>query len=175
MDNKTSEYRGKGVEFLRAMIPIYRPTWPPTLKLRRHKDFLTMFRRNTESVDQYASKFLNAKRELEWNNVTKTPAELRELFILSLGADFTSLHNTMSSLPDGWETDNIEELTTLARKFLATVVSNRERNKIQREMAKKENEGDDKNSGTSTNQNIGLATGTKTDIGKSGKEKEPWQ
>eukprot|EP00957_Ditylum_brightwellii_P088289 6725908-Ditylum_brightwellii.AAC.1 len=43
----------------------------------------------------------------------------------------------MSSLPDGWETTNIKQLTTLAREYLVTVLSYRERNKQQREIAKK--------------------------------------
>eukprot|EP00957_Ditylum_brightwellii_P198793 15152480-Ditylum_brightwellii.AAC.2 len=43
----------------------------------------------------------------------------------------------MSSLPDGWETTNIELLTTLAREYLATILSNREHNKQQREISKK--------------------------------------
>eukprot|EP00957_Ditylum_brightwellii_P089982 6853090-Ditylum_brightwellii.AAC.1 len=44
----------------------------------------------------------------------------------------------MNSLPDGWETTNIERLTTLAREYLATDLSNRKRNKLQREIVKKE-------------------------------------
>eukprot|EP00957_Ditylum_brightwellii_P065691 4982585-Ditylum_brightwellii.AAC.1 len=44
----------------------------------------------------------------------------------------------MQCLPTGWETDHIERLTTLAREYLATVLSNRERNKLQQEIVKKE-------------------------------------
>eukprot|EP00957_Ditylum_brightwellii_P040544 3068337-Ditylum_brightwellii.AAC.1 len=44
----------------------------------------------------------------------------------------------MAALPYGWHTENINTLTTLACEYLATVLSNRERNKLQQELAKNE-------------------------------------
>eukprot|EP00957_Ditylum_brightwellii_P070538 5359428-Ditylum_brightwellii.AAC.2 len=46
---------------------------------------------------------------------------------------------SMTSLPSGWDTADMEILTTTAREYLATIISNRERNKQQRKIAKSEN------------------------------------
>eukprot|EP00957_Ditylum_brightwellii_P090446 6888244-Ditylum_brightwellii.AAC.1 len=43
----------------------------------------------------------------------------------------------MAALPYSLHTENIEILTTLAREYLATVLCNRERNKLHQELAKK--------------------------------------
>eukprot|EP00957_Ditylum_brightwellii_P196180 14947531-Ditylum_brightwellii.AAC.1 len=43
MDNKTSEYRGLGVEFFQAMIPIYCPQWPTTERMKKQREFYNMF------------------------------------------------------------------------------------------------------------------------------------
>eukprot|EP00957_Ditylum_brightwellii_P101296 7718786-Ditylum_brightwellii.AAC.1 len=43
MDNKTSEYRGLGVEVFTAMIPIYCPQWPTAEQIKRQGDFFNMF------------------------------------------------------------------------------------------------------------------------------------
>eukprot|EP00957_Ditylum_brightwellii_P130749 9975465-Ditylum_brightwellii.AAC.1 len=43
----------------------------------------------------------------------------------------------MNSLPEEWDTMNIEQLTTQTREYLATVISNRAHNKLQRKIAKK--------------------------------------
>eukprot|EP00957_Ditylum_brightwellii_P180506 13749978-Ditylum_brightwellii.AAC.1 len=74
-----------------------------------------MFQRSDESVDTYSTRFLHAKRKLTCNNTAFNDKKLCEVFILSLGSEFTSFHNNMSSLPDGLETTNIKQLTTLAR------------------------------------------------------------
>eukprot|EP00957_Ditylum_brightwellii_P202422 15330101-Ditylum_brightwellii.AAC.1 len=59
----------------------------------------------------------------------------------------------MTLLPSGWDTTDMEILTTTAREYLATIVSNRERNKQQREIAKSENASKNKkdNKKTTTN------------------------
>eukprot|EP00957_Ditylum_brightwellii_P117078 8930580-Ditylum_brightwellii.AAC.1 len=100
MDNKTSDYRGKGVEFIQAIVPVYRSKWPLPERLKKQADFFNMFQRSDESVDTYSTKFLHAKQELTWNNIVFNEDKLHEIFILSLGSEFTSLHNNMSSLPD---------------------------------------------------------------------------
>eukprot|EP00957_Ditylum_brightwellii_P067365 5114105-Ditylum_brightwellii.AAC.1 len=66
------------------------------------------------------------------------PSKIREIFILSLGAESTAIHNNMHSLPTGWDITNMENLTTKAREYLATIVSNREHNKQQWEIIKNE-------------------------------------
>ena len=45
----------------------------------------------------------------------------------------------MTDLPDSWETEDLEQLTALACQYLATVVRNRARNKLQQEIVKQEN------------------------------------
>ena len=65
--------------------------------------------------------------------------KLCTLFILSLEGFFTNLHNNMTDLPDSWETEDLEQLTALACQYLATVVRNRARNKLQQEIVKQEN------------------------------------
>eukprot|EP00957_Ditylum_brightwellii_P179038 13637902-Ditylum_brightwellii.AAC.1 len=101
MDNKMSECRGLGVEFFKAMIPIYHPQWPTVEQMKKQGEFFDMFCQLEEGVDAYAWKFLQCKRELEWNGILFTPSQLRENFILSLGAEFTTIHNDMHNLPSG--------------------------------------------------------------------------
>ena len=58
-------------------------------------------------------------------------SEIRTLFILSLEGDFATLHNNMTYLPAGWETEDFKQLTMISNQYLATVVSNRVRDNIQ--------------------------------------------
>ena len=44
-DNNVAYYRRKGVEFLRAMIPIHRGIWPPEEILKNLGYFFNLFRR----------------------------------------------------------------------------------------------------------------------------------
>eukprot|EP00957_Ditylum_brightwellii_P090691 6907677-Ditylum_brightwellii.AAC.1 len=73
---------------------------------------------------------------MEWHCFS--PEELREIFNLSLGPKFKSLHNSIEFLPLGWDTKYMEALTTQACEYLATIISNKGRNKLQHNIIKQE-------------------------------------
>ena len=102
MDNNTSDYCGKEVEFLRSMIPIYHPKWPHAEKVNKQSELYNLFWHSNECIDDYEYIFLSFRRDIEWNGVHYDMIKLRTMFILGLGGKFTTLHNNMIDLPVSW-------------------------------------------------------------------------
>ena len=140
VDNKRYEYHGKGVKFLHAMIPIYPPKWPHVDKVKKQEESYNLFRCAYKCIDDYASKFLSFRRDLELNGLHYDMRKIRTLFILSLGRDLNTLHNKMMNLPAGWETKDFGHLTMLAHQHPETVKDNRAQNKTQKEIVNQKNE-----------------------------------
>ena len=52
MENKMPEYRGKGIEFIKAMITIYMGEWTPEERLKNKREFFKIFRRKEQPINE---------------------------------------------------------------------------------------------------------------------------
>lgn len=139
MSSTAETLRGKGVELLLSMIPVYRPTWPYLTLQKKKSEFSDIFRREQQTIDEYAAIFKACRRDLLWNNTVYSDEDIRIRFIISLGPDFEDLHKNMDNLPSEWQTTNLESLVMTARNYLANLRSIKERSKEIRAITRTEN------------------------------------
>ena len=125
----SAEYRGKGLEFLDAIRRECRPRLTHVQKNRKINELGNICRGSNETVVQYSVRVRRLYKELKYNGYTADSELLRLNFINGLGKEFTTIHSYLDygdQLPpylDKWETNDLKNITILAREYLKTQTS----------------------------------------------------
>ena len=95
-------------------------------------EFYTLFLYLDISVDNYSSKYKRRVSQLDYNSIVIPGDQVAKKFINGLGADFTTIQNTIPLSSERQSVD-IDTLTTTARNHLALFLGNRDVSKLQRD------------------------------------------
>lgn len=87
-------------------------------------EFYQYFCHPDVSINQFANKFKQKLRDLQYNVISLQPAAIRNTFMMGFGAEFIPIRN-MKKPPPEFETNDIDKLTEAACEHLALVHSNK--------------------------------------------------
>jgi len=137
--------RSQGINFLKVLQSTYNPKLSTVERDEKQRNFLSISRKPTESIDSYGARCIFLKELLQTNGINTTPEELKTRFIMGLGPDFTTIKTALNeqNLPPKWQTLDIESLFRTASSFLNTVKSIQKQNAEYKEGQKKETKGQD--------------------------------
>ena len=131
--------RCKGILFLRVLRATFNPKLSTLERDEKQREFLRITRNKGESIDSYGARCIVLREELEHNDISTNPVELRTRFIMGLGPEFTKIKQDLNedNLPAKWDTLDMEKLFRVATAYLSTVMALRKQNQEYNDEQKK--------------------------------------
>ena len=129
------DLHGDGVGLLEALRLSYRNILTPSDLILLNQKFQSHSRPKTQPIESFATEL-----EIMYNIILDhgghaTKADLKQYFIYNFGPDISQISNlqNMGTLPPEWQPLELHELIPVAKKYLKSVLSTWNRNRVYKE------------------------------------------
>ena len=124
---------GKGLLYLKILRQTYREPLQTADVLDKHREYLTSFQKESESINDFAARLILLREEL-LDYVTISDEMQRDVFVMGLGPLFTEIQQThKDDLPKRWQSNDLQHLIQVATTYSKEKLAVRRRNKMFRE------------------------------------------
>ena len=129
---------GKGLLYLSILKSTYKETLYRADLLKKETEFSNLFITQNETIDDFASRCIELKDQLQDHGIHTPPESMKTRFIMGLGPLFTDIQQVQDEdLPKRWQTVDIQSLVQAANAFKDEKLAVRDRNKLYRQHMKK--------------------------------------
>ena len=132
------DLQGDAISLLNALKSSYRTILTPSELIAVTTKFNNFTRPRDMPIETYVMKMEMMHQDIIDNGGLSSKELLKQNFILGLGPEFTTIinHQNMGTLPSEWQPQDLHTIIPIAKKYLQSILSTRQRNKVYKETHK---------------------------------------